>query len=475
MPRVHRRLSESGIALRGPADWILAFVLVLVLVLVTGCGPAPEVPIPDDLSSLDPQLNAYLVDKIAAARRNPRDAAAQAELGIIYAVNELWPEARRAFSNVMILKPEEPLARLHRAVAVQQLGDETGSREELAALVERHPDFVPGLSRFGDALLRAGRHGRAKALFERWIRIDPSEWRAYAGLAETELAERNHTRAAALLEQALGLNPRARIAHHLLGLAYRGLNRIEEAERELRLGLNAVHTPLPDAWSETAHRHMKRLSDQFDIANQWIQSGQPDRAAALLTEALHWHPENLETLENLAMARMAAGEFDKARALLDRVLKLRADHAPAHRLLADAHLGLGNSAAALGAARRAIDLDPDHPRGHLALANVWLGLNRTEEALEALGQAARRDPANPAIHLDMGDLCARFLQRPEEAVEHYRRAHALDPANGEIQVQLAATHLALGQTGLAREALNRARVYAPGHPALPELQARLSR
>jgi len=80
----------------------LSAVLILVLVLLysKSSGPPLEVPVPNDLAKLEAQVRAYLSKEIDWVRAAPNDPNRQATLGIVYAANALWPEARNAFQNV---------------------------------------------------------------------------------------------------------------------------------------------------------------------------------------------------------------------------------------------------------------------------------------------------------------------------------------------------------------------------------------
>jgi tetratricopeptide (TPR) repeat protein len=140
--------------------------------------------------------------------------------------------------------------------------------------------------------------------------------------------------AASHLERAIQIDPNAKVAHHLLGLAYRGLGRIEDAQRELSVGLNAINYPMPDAWSATAPQHMKSLQDQFEMAADYGEAGQPEKAVAILETALVYHPDNPNVMNNLAIAYNRAGQPQKAHSLLLKVTQIDTNNLPAYIALA---------------------------------------------------------------------------------------------------------------------------------------------
>ena len=136
---------------------------------------------------MDPQLKAYLQKKIVWVREKPQDANRQATLGIAYAANGLWEQAREAFRNVERLDPGQPLAAMYFAVATQELGDLKEAIGLFRDLTIRFPDFAPGHYRLGDASLRAGDVAQAETAFRRLIGLAPEEWRGHAGLGDARL------------------------------------------------------------------------------------------------------------------------------------------------------------------------------------------------------------------------------------------------------------------------------------------------
>jgi tetratricopeptide (TPR) repeat protein len=153
------------------------------------------------------------------------------------------------------------------AVSTQESGDVDEALNVYRQLTLQFPNFAPGSYRLGEALLRAGAIAEAETAFRQLIILAPQEWRGYVGLGDVKIRRSDHAEAIKDLKKALQLDPNTKRAHHLLGLAYRGLGQLEDAQRELSLGLDAVNYPMPDAWSKEAPPHMKFLQDQFQRAN----------------------------------------------------------------------------------------------------------------------------------------------------------------------------------------------------------------
>lgn len=457
----------------------LPWVLLLSLGLASGgpvsCRPQPPpaVPLPSQLERLEPQLRAHIQEHLKQLRATPWDAQRHATLGLIYAANGLWPEAHLAFSNAVKLKADFPLARLYMGLAAQESGHLGEAIEQFATLTREFPQFAPAQFHLGDALLRAGRADQAEVPFRRLTELAPSEWRGFAGLGDVKVRQGKYAEATSLLEHAVELDPDAKIAHHLLGLAYRGLGRMAEAERELRLGLDAVFYPIANGWSEAMVGHVKLLQEQIELAQQLAVSGRSADAVALLEEARRWHPDNLSVLSNLGFAYNQAGQPEKGRAVLLQAAAINDRHLNTQVFLSESCLELNLLDEALAHANRALELAPHLPQSHLAKANVFFAQARHAEALEELKAAHRCDPQNPAIALDIGDTFSRLLGRPAEALEYYERATKSDPTSVEAWLRLADLQVQLGNPAAARKALDAARPLAPNSPALAAIQQRL--
>jgi tetratricopeptide (TPR) repeat protein len=452
---------------------------------VVGCGvvgtlihrnlskPSPVVPVPANLAALDPMLRNYVTGKVDWARESPRSPDRQGNLGLVYAANGLWAEAQLAFANTVQLNPKEPLGWLYWAISSQELGQPDRAMDLLRTLTRRFPDFAPGFSRLGDYSLRLGSIDEAERAFQRLTQLAPREWRGSAGLGEVQLRKGNLTEAVRWLEQAVELDRTAKPAHALLGQAYQQLNRAREARRELALGMNASHFPMPDPWSVQAPQHMRLLVDLIEMAQEHLRGGAPDKAAAVLEDARIFHPDNPTLLINLAQAYTAMGNPQKAVPLLDRVLQLDHSAVPAYVAMVGCELAMGRADQALSNANHAIVLATNRADAYLAQANALLALERDTDAVAALELAHQRDPKNPQILLDLGDICLLNLHRPQEALTYYRAAVALDCSLAGAHLRIARACFELKDKPGAAESIEEARLFEPNNPDVAAALARL--
>lgn len=437
-------------------------------------APPPPIAAPVQLASLDPQVRDHLEGLARQAARHPRDPAFRAELGLAFAVNDLWKEARQSFLDALQLGDRDPLTRMYLAAAEQEGGEPEAGLATLQRLVEDQPGFAPAWQRLGLAQLARGDAGAAAAAFTRVTQLAPEAWHGWAGLGEAQLRQQQTTAAVASLQEALRKDPGARPAHHLLGQAWRALGRTNEAALALQAGHGQTIPPMPDAWTERAFGHMRLLPDQFDRAGEWMAQGDPLQAVRLLQPALEYHPTNVAVAIRLAEALTAAEQAADARKLLAPFLD--ADPRNLALLTAAAHAaasaGQADEAAAL--ASRALEINPDRVESHVALADARLAAGRDREAADILAQAIRLSPRNPALLLQLGDLLHHNLQDAAAALTRYEQALAADPLNPAALERVAGCRLELGQTeGVAGLIDRHLALTGPG-PVVDELRRRLA-
>lgn len=461
---------------------MLAVALLAGLVLGAGAlaymrfsKPPVPVPTPANPANLDPYLRQYVDERVSWVRDSPRNPDRHATLGLVFAANGLWSEAKLAFENVVQLDPKEPLAVLYLAVCHQELGQPDKAIALLRKVTAQFPDFAPGFYRLGDYALRLGAFEEAERAFGRLAELEPDEWRGFSGLGEVKLRQAAPAEAVPFLERALQIDSRAKPVRALLGQAYQQLGRTEEAQRELALGLNASHYPMPDAWSEHAREHMRLPFDLIEMAQGHLRSGAPAKAVQVLQRAVLFHTNNPGVLVTLALAHTMAGEPEKARPLLDHVLRVDTSSVPAYVALSACDLAAGEADRALSNANRAILIGSSQPEPYLAKANALLNLTRDAEAVTALEMAHRFDSNNAQILLDLGDVRLRNLGQMNEALADYRKAAVSDPLFMPAHLRVAEVSLKLGDRAAAITSLESAQKLAPKDPSIARALDRVKR
>ncbi len=431
-----------------------------------------EVVVPENIDELDPQVRAHLEEQIALVREAPDDASRHATLGIAYAANARWTEARDCFRMVLELDPGEVLAKYHVAVATQKLGDYTATRAMLQQIVVEHPDFAPAHHRLGVLLLEAGSVEAAESALEQAVALAPDLPHGYIRLAEVALQTQDHQRAVELLTQAIQIAPRNRMAHYLLGNAYRSLGRRADAERELKRGAGGTRRYMPTEWSTRVPDHAKGVPSQIRRAQRYSKNADYDKAVEVLETVLKWHPESVEALNDLATVYLRRGQPDKARELLLQALQLDETNPATYINLAASHADAGEPEQALRYVDRSIELAPTTAQAHATRARILMIERRIEEAAEAQETAVRLDPQNPAMRMGLANMFMR-LRRFADAKENFEAVVTRFPSAVEAQLRLCGVCIRLGDEDRAATALEAARKLAPNHPQVGAMAQRL--
>ncbi len=405
-------------------------LLVSVLLLLSACRRAdpPAVGDPASDPGLDPAVRAHIQRLVAAAKAQPRDATVRAHLGIALAANGLWKEARSSFQATAVLDPDEPLAPMYAAAALQELSDGPGSLREFRELAQRFPGFAPIWYRVGEASLRAGELQPAEQAFANLRQLAPKESRGALGLAEIHFRRGEANQALPLAEQALRLDPGSKPAFYLLGQILRSLGRTNEARLAIAAGTGEARQPMPDPWAEGAPEQVRLLPGVFQQAEALSALGRPEGAVALLERIRPFHPNHPGLLNQLGVALNRSGQPQKTLALLDPLSTADPKAAALRITRSHAHAQLGNQEAALSEAREAIHLAPRLAQSHLALANAHLAAEHDSEALLALEEASRCDPANAEILLEAATIRWRNLHEGAPAMALLNKALEIQPA-----------------------------------------------
>ncbi len=422
---------------------------------------------------LDRQLESYLAGLISEVERNPSDPNRRKSLGLAYAANGLWSEARETFLGLETMIPQQPLAPMYAAVALQELTDEAGAWREFVQVTARFPTFAPGWYRVGEAALRRGDPTNAEQAFQRLIALAPLEWRGPAGLGELRLHQGRFAEAQSLLEKAVHIDYSAKSAHYLLGQVYRNLGRTNEARFALDLGSAENRLPMPDDWAEEAPSHLRLLPDQLAQADELAQRGQPEQAVQLLRRALVFHGEQPALLNQLAVACNRAGKPEEALDYVNRALKADPASVASHVTRALVHARRGQFEAGRLDAEEALRLAPCLTQAHLALAELWLGQDNDRKAVSALETALHCDPKNAEIHVELGDILWHNLGEKGSAMDHYQTALSIHPALARAWTRLGQLQWEVGDGAAARRTLQQLILVAPAGSERSELEATL--
>jgi arylsulfatase A-like enzyme/tetratricopeptide (TPR) repeat protein len=176
-----------------------------------------------------------------------------------------------------------------------------------------------------------------------------------------------------LYQKVIGRRPDTEDAYRKLALVYWRDGRPRDAIATLELALK---------------NHVTQSEVRIKLGQYLVESGQADRAIALLEHTAGEDPDALIALGN---AYQVAGRFADAIRTFTHLLAVDPKNGLAYENIGVTQLQAKDYAAAEASLRRAVDLDPTLPGAYTALGVVLATTGRKAEAIEAWTHAVKLD------------------------------------------------------------------------------------
>ncbi|NQT07285.1 MAG: UPF0489 family protein, partial [Candidatus Omnitrophica bacterium] len=264
------------------------------------------------------------------------------------------------------------------------------------------------------------------------------------------------------LLQAYDLNKRDLVVLNELAMAYRKLEKLQEAEDKVRASIKQARRLLSknqrrefatrnlgmaygllagilvaqnrlDEACQALHQEIRYDRNNF-IAYTYLSSvqldlGRLDEAYQSIMVAIELKPDDIVARSHLFNILRARGDLDGARAVAEEQIKLWPERADGYINLSFILFNFGQLEEACEYAKRATELEPDSPVKHGNLCHILLALGRLHEARAAACKSIELDPDNP---ISYGHLCRVLLalgelEKARTAAEKYIKLAPDDP------------------------------------------------
>jgi len=178
----------------------------------------------------------------ALVEATPEDADAWAKLGMARSGLDDWDSALEAYGHAVELEPES--ARIHNNIAnvYFKRGDHESAAPAYARALELDPDYLLASFHYGWVLRQLNRAAQAEAAFTHCLEIPARNDRERKtlvdckfGLGSMRHRAGDYAAAARLLEDVIVVHPSHPEARYLLGMAYRNLDRPDEAKKQFEI------------------------------------------------------------------------------------------------------------------------------------------------------------------------------------------------------------------------------------------------
>jgi tetratricopeptide (TPR) repeat protein len=395
--------------------------LLTAALLLLGAVQAPDLP-RIDAAEYPEEIREALGLALERARQQPSSADAVGALGMLLHAYEQLDPALACYERSSRLAPEAFQWAYLAGVVHGRLAQHDEALQALREALARSPDYFPAQLALARTLLELGETAEAEARFRQLAEAKPAAPQPRLGLGRAAADAGRLEAAAASYLEATRLFEAYGAAHYALALAYRDLERPDDARRHLALYQQHLMSAPP-------------LEDPVMEGVRDIAAGGPRRMVA----------------EGVRLAE--AGDLEQAVREHERALELDPDLHQAHVNLISHCARLGRWSEAEKHYRAAVALAPGRGAPHYDWGVALLAQRRTEEAVAAFREALEDNPHHAEAHNNLGTLVLPDGHL-EEAAQHFRAA--LESAPG---YRLARFNLArvLGAQGRFDEAVSELR------------------
>lgn len=427
--------------------------------------PAAAIPIPDDLSDLEPELAQAIRAHVDAVRNQPTNAVAMGQLGLLYEAHGLFGLALRCYESAAKLAGAHAKWSYFAAVLGFDRGITADVESELRAVVAVEPDFAPAHDRLGWALLHRNDFVEAAQAFETVMRLRPTESAGYVGLGQSRLASGDVAEAIELLNRALQVDARCNMAHYLLGRAYAKLGDKARSAEQFARGQNAGSVHVADPWLAEIPAAIVGRTATILRAVILNATGRRPTAIGLMEQLALNHSDDPEVLTTLAWLYLSARRDDEAEVVLQRALATGRADFRAHTHMAEIARDRGRLGEALDHIEQATDLAPNKAWPFHVKGTILARMGRSAEAIDALSRAAELPETKRSVYVQLAQLLVASGQW-DRAIEALETVRALDPRSVTVHFNLGMSYAEVGRLDDAAVALRAALALAPGQPRI---------
>jgi len=379
----------------------------------------------------------------ALLEKNPNDVFLKFLLARALAESQNYPEARSRLLEIVKLRPQFLDAYVMLADIAFKQHDMLETLQKAEAALEIDPENLRARMLRGSALLRQGNldqagavlgslnrqvpesmdvrlelayvslnrrnYAEAEAAFKKILEAQPTEWRAVAGLVDTDLAQNHPEKAFARLEEELTRSHGSPAVRYLL------------ASTALRSGKYNIAI---ENFRALANQTPNSIDAQIQLANVYQLKGDVHNAIVTLQQAAAYQPKDPRPASLLPFLLEADNRSQEAKQLVRRALAQRPDDTDAMNNLAFLLAQTGdNLDEAVKLARKAVSKAPNNPAYLDTLGYVYLKRDQSDDALEIFTNLIRKYPDDPACAYHTG---MAWFQKGDRARAKTLLLHTLD-------------------------------------------------
>jgi tetratricopeptide (TPR) repeat protein len=303
------------------------------------------------------------------AKAHPQDAEAYANLGLLHARQQHYPQAITFYRKALAINPSMPGLQMNLGLALFKSGDLRGALRMFDPLLKKQDPTSPDAQRLriliGMCHYGLGEYAAAVPLLREAMQRDPQDLPYRLVLAHSCLRAKQYQCVLDVYHEILSLNAESAEADMLAG----------EALDEMR-----DHNGAVDQFRAAVKADPKQPGVHFGLGYLLWTGSQYEDAGREFQAELENNPNNVQALVYLADTQIRMKQFDTARPLLEKAARLDPKFEMTHLELGILDSESGQNEAALRELRQAATLDPQDVQVHWRLARVYKAMGRKQEA-----------------------------------------------------------------------------------------------
>lgn len=267
-------------------------------------------------------------------------------------------------------------------------------------LVNEHPGNAELHFLLAQSLLSAGSNDKARAQWERALKLNPAYFSAAAALVQLSLNEKRYDEALKIARKIESKYPERAIGYHLEGDVLRARNDQKNALAAYKKSFSIEPNSILAQKVFLAARVLRQQSSAYQSMLNWLAKNPQDFSSRML----------------LGMAYIEDGEGDLAIQVYEQLIEKQPDNALALNNLAWLYQNTGD-VRAVDLAERALALASDHPDIIDTVGWIFFLNGQLERSVALLQQAVQKAPDNKVIRYHFAEALVKIGRKSEAREE----------------------------------------------------------
>ncbi len=258
--------------------------------------------------------------------------------------------------------------------------------------------------------------------YKRTLTYAPNSSRVYYNLGLAYRAIDKNEEAIASLKEVIKIDADDAGAYHSLGVIYTAMDKKDEAISSYEKAIDID----PDF-----------LSAYDALGNMYLDTGEKEAAEVTYKKALEIKPDDAKIHMSLGAVYSAMDRNDEAIVFYKKAIEIKAKYTEAYYNLGNLYKDMGKKEDAAAAYKKAIEINPAFTNAYFGLGDVYTDMGKKEEAMAAYKKVVgfKDGSLNANAYNSLGVVYAA-ANKTEEAIASYKKAIEINSNNAKAYYNL---------------------------------------